>query len=656
MSAEIEIKNSETNNAQPEQVAPTTEASEMTKVKAEVPEIEIIGVEDKFKEPEDSPVETYTEKLPDPIFQVYELATAYLNKIFYMKTEDVIFHEGAYPREHWHQEVINKYVEAIKAGKQLPPIDVNRSGILVDGYHRLQAYIMLGIQYIPCLILETKSDSDADVKIASFKKNNAHGQNLSQKEMQNMAIEQYLMGLSYKEIVKIVPVSEKTIFNWTKDVREKQEAAELEVIKSMWYRCETHKAIAEAVGKLRGGKDVAQSTVSDKIKNFTENCKLAKSSEVYFADFDEEGSILQVFNRWDIDDISTISPEIIENLLNLLTEPTDIVFDPFSGSRTIIEVCKKRLRRFFMCAKDFESEDVRKHDITTGLPDGLITSKMSPNLIFLNPFDMGVDVTPEQIGKIAQELKDKLKDRFANLVFVTKLTGRFSEGNDMSLSYALALSKHFNYRYKIILSPSDIYEWGVNQERKHKDVIGCHREILIFQSGVKHGPKLEEDLEAPVEASEPVKEAPVETVPNVEEVPVPEPVPEPTQEAPVMPEPEKPAEKSLAQEMIGKSSKLAGKNGKNGNVKLTVARIKELYHEKRDYIFNYAQQKSKDYCFEVGFYTDGEVKVSDVTLKGDAVNWGDDKPDHTFSVGCTPNKKIEDVDNPFRRSLAQLKA
>jgi len=60
----------------------------------------------------------------------------------------------------------------------------------------------------------------------------------------------------------------------------------------------------------------------------------------------------------------------LDNLLYIYTEPFDIVVDPFAGGGSTIDVCKKRLRRYW--ASDRlpidERRDIRQWDILEGPP------------------------------------------------------------------------------------------------------------------------------------------------------------------------------------------------------------------------------------------------------------------------------------------------
>ena len=78
----------------------------------------------------------------------------------------------------------------------------------------------------------------------------------------------------------------------------------------------------------------------------------------------------------------------LDNLLYLYTKPFDIVIDPFAGSGSTIDLCKKRFRRYWVGDRkpivERESE-IRKHDIVTdGTPD-LKGRWKEVQLVYLDP-------------------------------------------------------------------------------------------------------------------------------------------------------------------------------------------------------------------------------------------------------------------------------
>ena len=78
--------------------------------------------------------------------------------------------------------------------------------------------------------------------------------------------------------------------------------------------------------------------------------------------------------------------DILDRLLYLYTEPYDIVMDPFAGGGSTIDICKKRLRRYFVSdrAPIVEREaEIRKLDVTKTLPGPARWSDVK--LVYLDP-------------------------------------------------------------------------------------------------------------------------------------------------------------------------------------------------------------------------------------------------------------------------------
>jgi DNA modification methylase len=65
-------------------------------------------------------------------------------------------------------------------------------------------------------------------------------------------------------------------------------------------------------------------------------------------------------------------PQVVENLLWFYTEPGNIVFDPFAGGGTTIDVAKSMGRRVWSSDRKPSTPTlpIHAHDITTGWPDG----------------------------------------------------------------------------------------------------------------------------------------------------------------------------------------------------------------------------------------------------------------------------------------------
>jgi DNA modification methylase len=76
----------------------------------------------------------------------------------------------------------------------------------------------------------------------------------------------------------------------------------------------------------------------------------------------------------------------LENLLYLYTDPGSIIVDPFAGSGSTIDICKKRKRRYFVSDRKpiVEREhEIRKHDLTDGPPK--VPRWKDVKLVYLDP-------------------------------------------------------------------------------------------------------------------------------------------------------------------------------------------------------------------------------------------------------------------------------
>lgn len=109
----------------------------------------------------------------------------------------------------------------------------------------------------------------------------------------------------------------------------------------------------------------------------TELESFPKSSKVQ-ANFQDTEFETPLYNIWnfakktnEVSHFGNSEQRIVENLLYLYTEPFDIVVDPFAGGGSTIEVCKKRLRRYWVSDRKpiVEREnEIRKLDIVDELP------------------------------------------------------------------------------------------------------------------------------------------------------------------------------------------------------------------------------------------------------------------------------------------------
>jgi hypothetical protein len=82
---------------------------------------------------------------------------------------------GTQQRETLNPETVRSYREAMVSGDEFPPLDVRHDGTnfwLVDGFHRLEAYVSIGAKAVRCKVLP---GSQRDAEWSSFSANRTHG-------------------------------------------------------------------------------------------------------------------------------------------------------------------------------------------------------------------------------------------------------------------------------------------------------------------------------------------------------------------------------------------------------------------------------------------------------------------------------------------------
>ncbi len=290
----------------------------------------------------------------------------------------VEFVKQLYPRLKEDDATIAQYRAAID---QLPPIAIAKGRVLVDGFHRWRAHIAEGKETIQAIDLGDLTD--AEIFRESAYRNAKHGLQLSTKDKQSVADRLWRSLVIRDEesddrvpfLANILSVTERTIREWTKDARKEEKEEKKQQAWDLWLDCRTEQAIADEVG-------VAQKTVSNWLSNFGESSEFTKppASLQHFDDWYFE-KIDQTAGR---DIFGRCAGQIVENLLWLYTEPGDIVFDPFAGGGTTIDVAKRMGRRVW--ASDLipftPTLPIHQHNILDGWPEN---GPKKTDFIFLDP-------------------------------------------------------------------------------------------------------------------------------------------------------------------------------------------------------------------------------------------------------------------------------
>lgn len=285
-----------------------------------------------------------------------------------MKVSEVVYREDLYPRISTNPELIQKYAENLEV---LPPIEINQHNILIDGFHRWTAYKKMEQKEIPFFVTETKSE--LELFGLAIEKNSKHGMQMNDKDKRKSAIRLYAEGTGKdkKEIARILSVSDRSVNNYLGDIDKKLREERKEKIFAMWMACYTQEEIAEEV---KIDRTVVTREVEEMCK--TESFPNSTKPSILFQDQSFE---VPLFNIWSFakktnttSHFGNTEQRIVDNLLYLYTQPFDIVFDPFAGGGSTIDVCKKRYRRYFVSDRKpiIEREkEIRLLDICKDMPD-----------------------------------------------------------------------------------------------------------------------------------------------------------------------------------------------------------------------------------------------------------------------------------------------
>lgn len=188
-----------------------------------------------------------------------------------------------------------------------------------------------------------------------------------------------------KHLQKILSVSTRSIKRYLDDIDKDNQEKKDKLIKDMWLACYTQEEIAEAV-------NMDKSSVSRIIdKDLLQNGQLSDLQQInanFMQDFEPP-----LYNIWtfakktnEVSHFGNSEQRIVDNLLYLYTDIYDVVCDPFAGGGSTIDICKKRLRRYYVSDRKpivEREKEIRLHDITQGLPS--VPRWQEVKLVYLDP-------------------------------------------------------------------------------------------------------------------------------------------------------------------------------------------------------------------------------------------------------------------------------
>lgn len=276
----------------------------------------------------------------------------------------IVFRDDLYPRIKHDPALVQRYAENIDV---LPPIEINQRNELIDGFHRWTAHRKVEAETIRATI--TTTTSDAELIGLAIERNAKHGLQLSPEDKKHLARQLYLAKTHDRAALQtLLSVSKSVLGNWLHDIDRAEREERKQKIFDLWLACRTAEEIAATIGMSR---ESAQKEIEQLVK-FPELEKLPKVS------FSEEGFQPPIYNIWsfakktnEVSHFGNSEVRMVDNLLYLYTEPLKIVFDPFAGGGSTIDVCRKRMRRYWVSDRKpiIEREtEIRLLDVIQSLP------------------------------------------------------------------------------------------------------------------------------------------------------------------------------------------------------------------------------------------------------------------------------------------------
>jgi len=427
------------------------------------------------------------------------------------KIKDIQIIEELYPRDKINPSKVEEYQGYIGV---LPSIVVNQDNVLIDGAHRLHAFKNAGQKEIECNILKTKDSDDLFLKAVEL--NAKHGYQMTQKEKKNHVIKLYEKTIKgeaktfdIKRLKETFSIPESTFSLWTKDLNEELEGQQLQKILDLHLQNKTQEEIGNVIGIARTSVLTKIQEIERFLKELSENPELEIPTKYQFL-FEKwqkmsefKPLLYNIWNQQSYDSDNThfgkFPETFMENLIYYYTEPFDIVFDPFAGGGTTIDVCKTWLRKYY--ASDLNPvewrKDIIKHDINNGLPKNL----PNPRFVFLDPpywkqaenmyskdkedlGNMKKDDFYSSIENIAKELKKKMKEGYVAFVIQPTQWKNDKIFEDHIIKIINIFEKNGfkeEMRYLLPYSTQQYNAQMVEISKKEKFPLNLIRDLVIFK-------------------------------------------------------------------------------------------------------------------------------------------------------------------------------
>lgn len=462
------------------------------------------------------------------------------------KISEIQFRKDLYARIEPDPKLINYYTENIdEIINNKAFIHISQSNILIDGYHRLKALeTKHGKEYeIDCYVHLT--DNEDHIELESYSSNTSHGKKTNKEENKRNIQRLYAKGHKVENIYKKLSISKDFVYGCTKKQREDEKKELTEQTLKLYLRAwnsqqdianqlninrNTIRPIIDGIGEffenrqntnsskksIKNQSSFKKEVISRKAGQIGKNWNLTSEDENYSKERPFRYNIWNTGKGNETSHFGSFPQIFMENLLYYHTKPLDIIFDPFAGEGTTVDICKKWMRRY-LCydikVKPGREEDIKQHDIIQGLPEDFSKPKNKPDLVFLDPpywilakdkyskenkteedsdseqskndfGNMTLDEFRIAMKNLINELKQKKINRIAYLIRPIWITETETwEWIDPMFEFYVNLQSKYKVetRYVIPYSTEQYNATMVNKAKKANKPLILNRELTIFK-------------------------------------------------------------------------------------------------------------------------------------------------------------------------------
>lgn len=414
------------------------------------------------------------------------------------KVSEIVWRKDLYPRFEPNPITIDQYAESIEV---LPPIEINQHNELIDGYHRWTAHKVAKAETIAVTV--TVTESDKHFMRLAVERNAAHGLQLSVAEKKYLALEMYGGKAEEKaELARLFSVSERTFDRWTSRRDKDLKARRNQIIAGRWLACYTEEEIAAEVG-------ITQKTVHELVTSESYISDTWQKSMI-FANYQDPDWKPPLYNVWKLqtktngtEHFGNSEASFTDNLLYMYTQPFDIVVDPFGGGGATMDVCKQRLRRYWVSDRipNVKRPEMRQWDIAAG-PPNLHKRWGDVALLYLDPpywkqaageysadladlANMGLDEFYAALVGLIESCAGKMRkgSRVAVLIQPTQWRAEDKRTVDHVTDLVMNVaSTSLRYERRISI-PYESQQYNAQQvewAKAHRDVLVLTREIIVW--------------------------------------------------------------------------------------------------------------------------------------------------------------------------------